>query len=554
MSLSTLLLTLVPLAWLLPNHYFPWPSAWQDGLAMLLLFGAALLARKAVVLPALWAGAAALAMGSAALQWATGLIQYGGDAVLVLLYVGALLVSIALGSTLVRASGHDDTTTAAEAVALGCLLAALVSVGIGFMQWSGSHWLGIWAADLPPDGRPFANVAQPNHLSTLAFIGLCALAFLREAGRIGATGFWTGALWLVAGMVSTGSRTGWVQAGAWLLLALVMQARVRPQVRAAHVALLTALYAAATWLWPMVNQATQLAGGRAVTHQIEGGARLPLWRALIDAVWREPWTGYGWQQVPAAQQAVALDHPPVMRYFEHSHNIVLDLLLWAGVPIASLIVLAVAAALVWQARVLRDARALWMFTAVVGVLLHGMLELPLEYAYFLVPMGLAIGVTHALSPAGPQWRVNPWLLRAAGLVGLAVLAIVALDYVEAEQNHRTLRFESARIGTTRIESSAPDLRVLTQLRAYLEFARTEARPDMKPEQVEWMRQVSQRHGYAPVLLRYALAAGLNGQPAQARLTLARLCSIHLPPRCTEAREAWVALQARYPVLLEVPPP
>ena len=71
---------------------------------------------------------------------------------------------------------------------------------------------------------------------------------------------------------------------------------------------------------------------------------------------------------------------------------------------------------------------------------------------------------------------------------------------------------------------------------------------MTPEQLDWMRKVSLRFGYPPVLFRYALAAGLNGQPDVATATLARICRIHERQRCLEAKEGWSTLQTKYPVL------
>jgi hypothetical protein len=63
-----------------------------------------------------------------------------------------------------------------------------------------------------------------------------------------------------------------------------------------------------------------------------------------------------------------------------------------------------------------------------------------------------------------------------------------------------------------------------------------------------MRRVATRFGYPSVMFRYALVAGLNGQPDAASLTLQRLCRIHNAQRCAEARESWAALQQRYPQL------
>ena len=74
---------------------------------------------------------------------------------------------------------------------------------------------------------------------------------------------------------------------------------------------------------------------------------------------------------------------------------------------------------------------------------------------------------------------------------------------------------------------------------------------MYPEANAPLGTRSRRFAYAPAMLRYALAAGLNGDPAAAQLTLARLCRVHRATRCEEAREAWQSLQQRYPEMARV---
>ncbi len=135
-----------------------------------------------------------------------------------------------------------------------------------------------------------------------------------------------------------------------------------------------------------------------------------------------------------------------------------------------------------------------------------------------------------------------------GAQAAAVLATVAIDYLEAEENSRTLRLEAARVGVSRLQTPAPELRVLDHLQAFLEFARTEARPGMTQTELERMHRVALRFGYPPVMLRYALAAALNGRPEQAARTLDSLCRIHPRERCDEGRDAWSTLQQRYPQL------
>jgi O-antigen ligase len=548
-----MLLAAIPASWLVADHYYPWLSAWQEGAALALMALAAMAHRAAGRLPAAWAAALAVALLSAVAQWLSGHLLYGGDALMTALYLGVFAGAMVMGSSL-PVQPTALRLPALEWLAAGTVAGAIASVGVALSQWTAVHGFFIAGVTLPPGGRPSGNVAQPNHLCTIIFLGLCSLAYLREARRVGRLGFWAGAAFLVLGMVMSGSRTGWLQAGALLALVLATQDRAALRVRAASVLGLLAIYVALTLAWPAINDALLLSGNRAVGEQLQGGVRFPLWMAMFDAIGRQPLWGYGWQQVASAQIAVAVDHPAVYYLFEHSHNLVLDLLLWAGVPVGGTIIALAAWALWRQLRALTDARAVWLMAGVLGVLMHAMLEYPLEYAYFLIPTGLALGAAHALCPGQPAVSVPAAASRAAWLVASVLLGAVAVEYLQAEQNHRLLRLESAHIGTLRIESQSPGLHLLTQLEAFLAFARTEARPGMAAEEVASMRRVAQRFGYPPVMFRYALAAGLNGDPKAAQQTLAAICRIHSRLRCQEGRDNWKLLQVRYPVLTAVQVP
>lgn len=555
--LKVFFIVLTATAWLVPNHYVPWTAAWSDGLAimglLLLLPCAALGAvgggRVSWLLPAV----AVLCCAVMLAQLATGKLLFAGDALMAALYLGLWLTAVLAGVWMATGSGGQND--AMNALAAAWLFAALLSVGIALVQWTGAWNLGIYAADLPPGGRPFANVAQPNNFCTLCFLGLCGLLWLQQHQRVNGAAFWLGAGFLLWGMVMSQSRTGWLQIGLLVVWVLAMRTRAGLRITRAQLLTLGALFAAGVLLWPVVCDALLLSTGRSLGDQMQAGVRLPYWRDMLDAVGREPLWGYGWQQVGAAQQRVALDHPGVGTMFDHSHNLLLDLLLWNGVPLGGLIIAALAWWLIAHIRACRDARVVWLLAAVGGVVTHAMLEYPLEYAYFLIPVGLAMGAVDGLSPVGGvSLRLPRWAVLSFTVLLSVVFVGVATDYLKAEENYRILRFESAHIGTDRIVTPASKLRLLTQLEAYLQFARIEATPGMTPQQVDWMRRVAERYGFSSVLFRYALAAGLNGQPEVARDTLERICRIHEPKRCVEAREGWAALQVRYPQLAGVAAP
>lgn len=548
MTPSVLLLTLVPVAWWVPNHYYPWLAAWSEGLALALLLLAGVMHRGAARLPLGWLIALAVALLTVLVQGVTGRILFSGDAVMAASYLAALGLALMLGGAQPPiANDLARRWTASEAWALGVLVAALGSVALALLQWTGVGGFELYVVQMRPGSRPGANVAQANHLSSIVFLGLCALGVLRESRRVHGPAALLAALFLLFGMLVSGSRTGWVQLTVALGATLFWLPLLATKTRRAEILGLGAVFALGIAAWTTVNEALMLSPGRAsVLQQADGGARLPLWSSLLDAVWREPWFGYGWQQVALAQQTVALDHPPLGLHFEHSHNLLLDLALWCGLPAAFAITAAASWGLWSCLRRVSTADKAWWLIAAAGLLVHSMLEYPLEYAYFLVPAGLAVGLASAGSGDGVP--IPAGLVRMLSAVLLGGLALVAIDYARAEEDHRQLRLQSAGIGVAGIQPDTIELRVLTQLDGYLRFARSRARPGMSPDELEFMRRVAQRYPYPPMLLRYALASGMNGKPEEASRALRLICSMHPAARCNEGRESWAEARSRFPVL------
>lgn len=553
MPWSALPLACLPLVWLIPQHYLPWLAAHHDIAALTLVCAAGLLTPKGQVVPQSWLWALGAALCSVAVQFGLGLIAFGGDAWIAALYLLAFAGAIAVGHAVGRL-WHPKQNGHLDLLALGTVTAALVSVAIGLVQWTGSGSLPLPVNFLAHGDRPYGNFAQANNFCTGLFFGLCALCWLRESGRVGALGWALGACVLLFGMAMSGSRTGWLQilmaAG---LIAWAGQRTTQPQLRLIHVLALMVTLAALTLIWPALNDILLLTANRSLSEQTQAGLRGPIWRMAVDAILQQPWFGYGWLQVPFAQWAVALDHADLQRYIDFSHNIVLDLILWAGLPIGGLISILVGWTLLRQARAINNPRALWLFAGVLGFVVHALLEMPHAYAYFLMPVGVALGLVHALCPAQPVVPLRPWQTRIAWMGMAAALAITGADYIKVEQNYRTARLEST-FGERRIVTPAPDLLVLNQLGAFMWLIRTEARPDMPDADLLALRTVARRYPHPPALLRLALAEGLNGHPDAARDTLKRLCAIHVPARCDEGRVAWLALQTQHPVLAAVPAP
>lgn len=538
-------------AWLLPNHYSPWTAFHADWVAAAALWVCAVvsIAQSGRSAPLSMPAIVVLAVASIPVaQAVAGLIEFRGDAWLAGLYLVGFAAAIHCGVENAKVAGHRS---AIEPLAWAFVIGAVTSAAIAVMQWLGFDSLGLLAAGLKPGGRPYGNLAQPNQLATLLVTGLVFALQLHGWRRIGGPALLMMAAMLLFGVVLTQSRSGWIELAVLAGWLLATRKRIAWRFHPAWVLVAGVVFVGMQLSLPRLTELLLLTpSARSIAEQTGAGVRPIHWMTVIDAIGRAPWGGYGWNQVAVGIAQVAAQHVPSTEMVEHSHNLVLDLFAWNGLPIGLAIVVGVILWVAGQVRRARDVDSALLLAAIVMPLVHSMFEFPLEYAYFLLPVGYFVGCLEAGRSADrPGLRVPRWAQMTVALaVGLMVVW-VGKEYLEIEENHRELMYETARIGPDDAHPPAPDVILLTQLQAFLQFARIPARPGMSAEELEWMRKVGDRYGYPPVLFRYALASGLNHDAAEARRALLRICKQHPRPLCDEARNNWTGLQAgKYPVL------
>lgn len=530
------------LSWLLPNHYFPWVTFYSDFSAFLLLL---VMMGWLVLCRGLAFSLSTLVLVVVAcipvVQWGVGLVVFGGDAFMVSLYLLGAAIAIAVGRGMYSFAGGKGVEVAAWIVVVG----SVVSIWIALVQWlslSGS----IFIVDLPYGRRPYANMAQPNNLATFLCAGLASVLYLWERSRIGAWPASILATLLLFGVGLTQSRTPWVGA-IFLLVWWCWKSRACGLHLPAHKLLMwVAGYAALVLLFPYISESLYLPTV-SLLERAQALHRLDLWRQLWFAVLAGDWWGYGWNQVSTAQIAVALQYA-VPLLVEHSHNVLLDLLLWNGPLIGGVIIVLGSlwlGGLAWRSGTLESVYAL----LVVGfVFLHAMLEFPLEYAFFLIPTCLLLGMVEADQNIPAIVKIPHWAGVLGCVLGVVLMVWVWREYRVIEEDHRLMRFETARIGHLRAERIAPDVMLLDQLREFLRFARTEARPGMTMEELDWMKRVAHRYPYPPSIFRYTLALSLNGRAESAAIEMMRLRSLHGEELYQEARAGLMGLGEEYPQL------
>lgn len=537
------------LAWLMPGHYVPWVSFQQEFMSAAgaaLLGFAAVRASRATRWPFLaWAVIACALIPL--LQLATGQVRFIADGVLAALYLAGFGLCVAAGATLAHARREDWLDGLTAVLVTG----AILSTGLALVQWLRLPMLGVFLWDLAPGAKPWGNLAQSNHLATLIAFGVAGTLRWYEARRIGGAVAALAIAWLGFGLAMTQSRTGWLFVVLVLAGWLALRRRAALRLPGGAVLAGAAAYIALVAAWGPLNEALYLPS-TSLAERLQPGSRLTAWIALADASWRSPWIGYGWTQVGLAQQVAALDHEPVREYFRNSHNLLLDLVIWNGLPIGLLIAGGVAVWFIHRVRRCHEAERWTLLLAVVAAFLHALLEYPLEYAYFLLPVGLLMGTLEALEDHAGVRSLPRVALAIPAVVLSAALVWVGVEYIRVEEAARTLRFVTLGIGVDRVrEAPLPEVRLLDAPREFHRFVLTQARAGMTPEELEWMRRIAERYPYPPALLRLALAQGLNGDPQAASANLERICRMHPLPRCAEGRRSWILLQGRYPELRRV---
>ena len=248
-------------------------------------------------------------------------------------------------------------------------------------------------------------------------------------------------------------------------------------------------------------------------------------------------SGYGWAQTAVAQLAVAQNHPSLGLVFMQAHNLFLDLVLWCGIPLGLLL----SAVLIWwlvqKTRKVASAQdaILVLFVGVVGW--HAMLELPLHYAYMLLPTGLVMGALNfrLAEPVVAHWR--RWQFACVVLVAVTLLAVIARDYLRIEQNFFVLRFERARIGSKPPEPASSVL-LLDHMNEFVRLGRTPARKNMTAQELDWIRKAAFAFPALANVLNLATALAWNGRTDEAQELVKKLQGIATPPQYDHMRGIW----------------
>ena len=383
--------------------------------------------------------AALVALALAALwSWRFGALPKS----LALSAAGTLLAASVMvwSAAAAAAAGSRAAVAIFTAFCWGWAAAGLLNAGVAAVQVFAPAWAdGDWIARSGMPGRAVGNLRQPNHLSSLllwAAIAVVALAELQRIGRRLATALLAV---VVLAVVLTASRTGVVGV---VLMAVWGAADRRLSLTGRRLLLAAPLLYMVGWLlmagWSAWTAST-FGGQERLAEADLSSSRFAIWADTWRLIQAHPWAGVGFGEFNFAWSLSVMPRRPTA-FFDHTHNLPLQLAVELGLPLAGLVM----AMFVWALwRAWRSAleangalsvsgRCAIAMLVLIGV--HSQLEYPLWYSYFLLPAAWVFGLVLCL-PARPDETAAPPAVAASwrAVPALAVVlaaAISVADYMK----------------------------------------------------------------------------------------------------------------------------
>lgn len=550
-------LILLTCAWLVPNHYPPWTSFHNESAAfaaLTLLLLAWITRRRYFAVGYAWRLPLVL-LPLLVVQLMVGKVTYLGDAWVSGLYLVGFCAAYWLGRQF--AADARASTDALALFAGAVVVAAVCSVWLALHQWLGvERLIGFNAVqDLASGSRPFGNLGQPNHLATLLMMALPLAAILRVQRHIRPWQFMVIGALLTWGLAIAGSRASVVSAMLWVGFYAWKGMRYCGRKGLTSLLVWGAVLLVCMPLVEIINRHLLIVGGGRTLQGIASDKpRLTLWSQYLSAIQASPWTGYGWHQSVAAQKVGALRFPSDMPS-DYAHSVVLDLMVWLGVPL-SLVLLGMLVTYLWRLFSRVETLQNWLgLAATLPFLFHCLVEYPFAYAYFILPIAWLLGYTSQ----GTMDRVGllsepvvPRTQSQAAPIMIGVFAVALFwtwfEYLQAEDDYRVMRFEIRSVGKVPEGHSTPHLVLLTQLLGLLHYGRWEPRYQMSEAEIDALRQANRSIHWATLQTKFVVALAINGHVDEANEELQALEAIYGRPTRLYAQKVIATYKGQFPEL------
>ncbi len=507
---------LLGFAWLSPFHYSPWVMFSSE----VSTFGAGLCVLAALIQQNIKIPRAQLLLLPfifiPIVQWGFDLVFDLSTALLSSFYLLGFWFMVLAGYNLSLDQQKRDQIFSGFS-----LLVIIVSLTTSFIAIC--QWLNI-ESHIPYvlkllGNRPYGNFGQPNNMATFLIIGLLGCLYLYEKNKVTIWLLLPSALIILFTVALSQSRTSWIVLPFLLIYWMIKQFKNQKRFGLAQGFLwCLTFFLIAGLILPYITQFIEFSTNTQITETStfvaragSGHERVGMWIQILHAIAQQPWAGYGWSQTSVAV-VDSIQYGTVHVWFNSAHNVLLDLIIWNGIPLGAVVIAYFACWFVWLNQQAKNTISIVAIMMVCTVLIHAMLEFPQRYAYFLLTCGFLLGIVQAQVPVLKGVVLNKHLLRLIWTVSLLLIIAILRDYNVYVLNSDLL-FSNKRPNAEFMGSR--NILVLTQFDKRLKWI--ELNPETKlPEAdlVEWGNSVKNKA--TPYNLRkYAKLLAYNGKVEQA---------------------------------------
>ncbi|WP_284090636.1 PglL family O-oligosaccharyltransferase [Acinetobacter pittii] len=508
---------LLGFAWLSPFHYSPWVMFSSE----VSTFGAGLCVLIALLQQNIKIPRAQILLLPFTLipivQWGFGLVFDLSTALLSTFYLLGFWFMVLAGYNLSLDQKKRDQIF--SGFSLLVIITSLLTSLIAIFQWLNIESHLIYTLHLIGN-RPYGNFGQPNNMATFLIIGLLGCLYLYEKNKATVWLLLPSALIILFTIALSQSRTSWIVFPFLFIYWIVKQFGKQKRFGVfqgfllcvgffvmAGVILPFATNLIEAWSSTDVTEASGL-----VERASSGYLRFNIWSQMLLAVQQHPWLGYGWNQTSVAQMTVYHAFP-TGEWTTSAHNVLLDLIIWNGIPLSVVIITYFACWFIWLNQQAKNTISIIAIMMVCTVLIHAMLEFPQRYAYFLLTCGFLLGIVQAQTPVLKGIVLSKHLLRLTWVVGLLLIIAILRDYNVYVLNSNLL-FNNKRPNAEFMGSGK--IFVLTQFEQRLRWIELNPRTTLSENDlVEWGNLVKNKT--TPYNLRkYAKLLAYNGKLEQAQ--------------------------------------
>lgn len=528
MRFLLLLLTavLISLAWLSPDHTYPWLTFASEMLSFAAFLSLlALFLNRPLQLPRVQLLALPIVC-IPMIQWGFGLVVDFSSALLSSAYLLGFWFAVLLGYNLSRSpDDHERMFTLSSYLMFAV---ALVTSLIACIQWLNLESYVPGVMNLYSH-RPYANFAQPNNMSTFLIMGLLACLYLAEKQPLKQRYIWPVAALIIFAITLSQSRTAWVF-GLFFIIYWTYKSWRYPTRLKRYVVLLWAIgFFAVGLLFPRFTGLIQklkdgdvVQTSSVVQRASAGHERLGIWHQMLDAINQKPWTGYGWNQTSIAELS-SMSSNTIHVWFTSAHNLILDLLVWNGWLLGGVIVLCILIWIFWLNAHARTTESIIACLMVAAVLIHALLEYPLQYAYFLLPVGFLMGLIQAQTPDLTPRSVPVAVTRSVWVLGIVLVALIWRDYSLYKVN--SLRILKKQPANSEIWGSSKIL-ILTEFDQRLYWLKLSPVAQLTSTELDQIEKMVQNKATPYNLQKYAQLLLANHQFEKAQQQIAYLNRLH----------------------------